>query len=99
MENGRIPKDLSLWELQMGKRSRGWPVFQYRDVCKWDMQNTNMDLVPWEQDAIDRIAWRGMIRNGIVVNKKMLANRFEAKRQRRHIRLEDPTAARIPYTY
>jgi hypothetical protein len=43
------------------------------------MQDTNIDLVAWEQDAIDRVAWRAKIRNGIVVKEKMIADRSETK--------------------
>jgi hypothetical protein len=56
MEDGRIPKDLIYGELKMGKRPQDRPLLQYSDVCKRDMQDTNIDLVTWEQEAIDRVA-------------------------------------------
>jgi hypothetical protein len=43
------------------------------------MYDANIDLVAWEQDANDRIAWRGKIRNGVVVKVYMLANKSETK--------------------
>jgi hypothetical protein len=99
MEDGRIPKDLIYGELQLGKRSRGKPLLRYRDVCNRDMQDTNIDLVAWEQDSIDRVAWRGKIRNGIVIKKKMIANRSETKRLKRHTIQEDPSTARLQCTH
>jgi hypothetical protein len=88
MEDGRISKDLIYSELKMGKRFRGRPLLRYRDVCKRDMQDTNI-----EQEAIDRVAWRGKIRNGIVVKVKMIADRSETKRFKRHTMQEDPSTA------
>jgi hypothetical protein len=58
MEDGGIPKDLIYGELKMGKGSRGRPLLRYRDVCKRDMKDINIDLVTWEQEAIDRVSWK-----------------------------------------
>jgi hypothetical protein len=74
MEDGCISKDLVYDELQMGKRSLGRPLLQnrYRDVRKQDILDTNTDLITWEQDTIDHIAWRSKIKNRIVVKEKMI---------------------------
>jgi hypothetical protein len=98
MKNGRIPKNLIYGEFKMGKRSRGRLLLRYTDVCKLDMQDTNIDLVAWEQEAIDRVAWRGKIRNEIVVKYKMIADRSETKCVKRHTMQEDPGTARLPCT-
>jgi hypothetical protein len=63
------------------------------------MYDTNIDLVEWEQDVTDRLAWRDKIRNGIVAKEKMFANMSETKCLRTHIRLENSSTARIPCTY
>jgi hypothetical protein len=62
-EDGNIPKDRIYGELQMVKRSWGRPLLRHRYMCKRGMQDTNIDLVAWEQDAFDRVAWRGKIIN------------------------------------
>jgi hypothetical protein len=93
-----IPKDLINGEL-MGKRSRSRPLLRYRDVCKRDMCETNTDLIVWKQDTIDRVAWRGKIRNGIVVKEKMIADRSETKRLKRHTMQKDPNTVRLPNTH
>jgi hypothetical protein len=85
-------KDFIFGELQMGMRSWGRPLqkctrlrwLQYRNVCGWNMRESNIVLVAWEQDVIGRFAWRGKIRNGIVVEEVMIANGSGTKRLKRH---------------
>ena len=85
MDDGRIPKDIVFGELQIGKRSRGRPLLRYKDVCKRDMTDTDINIATWEEVAADRGVWRAKIRNGIGVKEKMIADRSHTKRVRSHL--------------
>ncbi|XP_029194561.1 uncharacterized protein LOC114960365 [Acropora millepora] len=54
MEDGRIPKDILYGELAAGKRPRGRPLLRYKDVCKRDMKDSEIDPKSWEDIAVDR---------------------------------------------
>ena len=54
MEDGRIPKDILYGELAAGKRPRGRPLLRYKDVCKRDMKDLEIDPKSWEDIAVDR---------------------------------------------
>ena len=59
MNDGRIPKDLLYGELSSGKRNLGRPQLRYRDVCKRDMKELNINKDEWEELATDRYKWKG----------------------------------------
>ncbi|XP_074636925.1 uncharacterized protein LOC141895086 [Acropora palmata] len=54
MQDGRIPKDILYGELAAGKRPRGRPLLRYKDVCKRDMKDLEIDPNSWEDIAVDR---------------------------------------------
>jgi hypothetical protein len=62
------------------------------------MQETNIDLVAWRQDAIDCVAWRCKIKSEIG-KEKVLADRFETKMFEEAHQTEIPITARLPCTY
>ena len=43
-KDGRILKASLYGELISGKRNLGRPQLDYRDVCKWDIKELNIDL-------------------------------------------------------
>jgi hypothetical protein len=100
MKDGRIPKDILYGELQMGKRSRGRPLLRYKDVCKRDMKDTEIEIESWEQDATNRVAWREKIRKGIETKEKMISDRMRTQRLRRHASpRSDNSRLEIPCAY
>jgi hypothetical protein len=86
MDDGRIPKDLLYGKLQIGKRSWGMPYFGTEMCASGIFKTQTLIWLHGNRITIDRITWRGKIRNGLVVTEKMIANRSDTKHLRRHIR-------------
>ena len=57
MGSKRIPKSLLFGELATGLRKRGRPCLRYKDVCKRDMLQANIDPKTWESLAAERTLW------------------------------------------
>ena len=86
MEDGRIPKDLLYGELAQGTRSTGRPQLRFKDVCKRDLKDLNIDLRTWETSASDRSTWRQLTRRAL--------SRFEDSVRQRNEENPDDRAAR-----
>ena len=72
MHEERLPKKILYGELEMGKRSHGGQKKRYRDTLKASLKDFNIPTESWEQIALDRAKWRGLIRRG--------TSEYEAKR-------------------
>ena len=83
MEEGRIPKDLLYGELSLGKRPAGRPKLRYKDVCKKDLKDVDIDLNTWEALASDRCAWRSHVRNGLSRFEQSQQHKAEVRRLQR----------------
>jgi len=58
MPDSRIPKQLFLGQLAMGKRLQCGPVLWYEDALKVNMKQCNIDPSALSSDTQDRSAWR-----------------------------------------
>ena len=65
MNDGCIPNDLLYSELANGARARGRPTLRYKDTCKRDMRDANINISTWESLAEDHRAWKSAIRTGV----------------------------------
>ena len=83
MEDDRIPKDLLYGELAEGYRPTGRPKLRFKDVCKRDMKQTEINPIAWETIALVRPAWRQTVQSGLLRLEENLANKAEVKRQKR----------------
>ncbi|XP_071500478.1 uncharacterized protein [Diadema antillarum] len=54
MDAGRIPKDILYGELAEDTRPTGRLRLRFKDVCKRDMKQCNIDVSSWESLAEDR---------------------------------------------
>ena len=82
MEDGRIPKDLLYGEMAIGSRKRGRPALRYKDVCKQDLKNCDINIAAWTTLAAERNDWKVAVKDGC---KLLEENRFllqEEKRER-----------------
>ncbi|XP_069181202.1 uncharacterized protein [Procambarus clarkii] len=61
MEDGRILKDLVYGKLASGMRLTGRPQLCFKDACKCDLKQMNIDNNIWEAAAVDRSAWRSKL--------------------------------------
>ena len=82
-----MPKDLLYGELEEGKRPRGRPLQCYRNVCKRDLRDCNIDVTDWETLAEDREAWRNLLEEGLSDFESRMREDGEEKRQKRKERL------------
>ena len=69
MDPGRIPKDLLYGQLAVGTRPTGRPCLRYKDVCKRDLKQCQIDVLSWERLAEDRALWRLAVRKEMHVGE------------------------------
>ena len=93
IEDGKIPKDLLYGELTIGQRSQGRPQQYFRNVCKRDLRDCEIDVQEWEALAEDRDEWRLSVKTGIVNSRR---DEAEEKRQRRKERTTDCQSCHSP---
>ena len=58
MKDARILKDILYGEFITCKRNLGGRQIRYRDVCKWDMKEVNIDWKNWEEFTMACSSWR-----------------------------------------
>ena len=56
---------------------------RYKDVCKRDMKQTNIDVDTWEESAWDRDEWRTTVKKGVREGERKRRVQLEDKRRRR----------------
>lgn len=83
MQDGRIPKDVLYGELAAGKRPAGRPSLRFRDVCKRDMIQTDIDVLSWEEYAGDRGTWRSAVKEGLRKGEEKRQRQISDRRARR----------------
>ena len=54
MGDEQIPKYMMYSELVDGRRKRGRPKLQFKDVCKHNLKSLNVGTDKWEEFANDR---------------------------------------------
>ena len=64
MEDGRIPKDLLFGELASGARPTGRPSLRFKDICKRDLKDCNIDPANLQTTTSDRNKWRLLTKQG-----------------------------------
>ncbi|PFX17198.1 Craniofacial development protein 2 [Stylophora pistillata] len=64
MDPGRLPRQVLYGELREGVRRTGRPLLRFKDVCKRDLQLTEINPNTWEILAPDRNAWRRGVKDG-----------------------------------
>lgn len=64
MDPGRLPRQILYGVLQEGARRTGRPLLRFKDVCKRDLQLTEIIPNTWEILATDREAWRRGVKDG-----------------------------------
>ena len=62
MANNRLPKAVFYSELRQGKRSHGGQKLRFKDVLKRHMKKTGISRDTWEEEAAQRVKWRGLLR-------------------------------------
>ena len=83
MDDGRIPKDLLYGQLEIGSRPVGRPALRFKDVCKRDMKNRDINPSNWENMAADRNSWKDAVKTGAHVGNQKKVQQWEERRERR----------------
>ena len=65
MKDCRMPKYLLHSELAKEKRSKECPLQCYRNVCKRDLPDCNIDITDWKTLAKDSEAWKISLKEGL----------------------------------
>ena len=63
MDNGRLLKAVFYLELRQGKKSSEGQKLRFKDVLKRHMNKTGISHDTWEEKAVQRVKWRGLLRN------------------------------------
>ncbi|XP_074861634.1 eukaryotic translation initiation factor 4E type 3 isoform X2 [Carettochelys insculpta] len=80
MNDGRIPKDILYGELASGKRPPGRPQLRYKDVCKRDLREVDIELDNWEELADDCSRWRQGLHKGLQKGEMKIRQLAQEKR-------------------
>ena len=96
MEDGRIPKDILYGELALGRRTTGRPNMRYKDVCVRNMKAVDIDTMPREGLAADRMKWRSALKQHLKTGEDKLMTAAADKRARRK---EDSSSIRPETTH
>ena len=73
MANSRLPKAVFYSELSQGKRSHGGQKLRFKDVLKRHMKKTGISHDIWEEEAVQRVKWRGLLRKAKSAPAKLSA--------------------------
>ena len=82
MPDGRLPKDILFGELTSGKRGIGRPLLTFKDVCKRNMQQFDIDTNSWETLAQKRNDWRSTLHEGAVKHDANWLHMIRERRER-----------------
>ena len=80
MRDERLLKKIFYGELKVGKRCHDGQKKRYKDTLKASLKDFNIATESWEQLALDRTKWRGLIRRG---NDEYEAERICVSEQKR----------------
>ncbi|XP_069178605.1 uncharacterized protein [Procambarus clarkii] len=95
---GRILKDFLYGELASGRRPTGRPQLRFKDACKRDLKQMNIDINTWEAAAADRSAWRCKVQKELQQFEDELKRQAEDNRFQRKFRpLSDAPASMFGY--
>ena len=86
MHDSYIPKDILYGELVAGSRPAGSPMLHYKDVCKWDIKSSNIQVDPLAVTASDGSVWGHTMWTAIQTVDTKRTQQWAAARERRKVR-------------
>ena len=89
MANSRLPKAVLYSELRQGKRSQGGQKLRFKDVLKRHMMKTGISHDTWEEEAVQRVKWRGQLRKATSAVEEQRQQEY----QRAHVRHSAATSS------
>ena len=92
MSEDRIPKLVFYSELDKGKRKRGGQRLRFKDVIKRHLKTAAVDTDTWEDEAMNRIAWRGVVHRSKKAVEQQRLESYNRAHERRHNQSSTTTA-------
>ena len=84
MANGRLPKAVYYSELSQSKRSHGGQKLRFKDVLKRHMKKTGISHDTWEEEAVQRDKWWGLLRMAMSAVEEQRQQEYQCADVRRH---------------
>ena len=84
MANNRLPKAVFYSELRQGKRSHGRQNLRFKDVLKRHMKKTGISHDTWEEEAAQRVKWRGLLRKATSAVEEQRQQEYQRAHAQRH---------------
>ena len=84
MANGRLPKAVYYSELSQSKRSHGEQKLRFKDVLKRHMKKTGISHDTWEEEAVQRDKWWGLLRMAMSAVEEQRQQEYQCADVRRH---------------
>ena len=84
MASNRLPKAVFYSELSQGKRSHGGQKLRFEDVLKRHMKKTGISHDTWEEEAGQRVEWRGLLRKATSAVEEQCQQEYQRAHARRH---------------
>ena len=75
-----------------GKRSHGGQTKRYKDTLKASLKDFDIPIGSWEQTALERSKWRGLINKGAALYEEKRTCEAERKRRERKANTNGPQA-------
>ena len=84
MANSRLPKAVFYSELSQCKRRHEGQKLRFKDVLKRHMKKTGVSQDTWEEEAVQRVKWRGLLRKVTLVVEEQRQQEYQRAHVRRH---------------
>lgn len=84
MADSRLPKSVFYSELWEGKRSHGGQKLRFKDVLKRHMKRAGIPHDTWEDEALQRDKWRGLLRKATSAIEEVRQDEYQRAHERRH---------------
>ena len=84
MANSRLLKAVFYLELRQRKRSPGGQTLRFKDVLKRHMNKTGISHDTWEEEAVQRVKWRGLLRKATSAVKEQRQQEYLRAHERLH---------------
>ncbi|KAG7296408.1 hypothetical protein JYU34_021562 [Plutella xylostella] len=81
----RLPRRVMLGQLANATRPVGRPLLRFKDSCKRDMDDFEIDKDNWESLALDRPVWRQLLHQGKSKHDGKWLEKLKTKRLNQHL--------------
>ena len=84
MANNRLPRAVFYSDLRQGKRSHVGQKLRFKDVLKRHTKKTGISRDTWEEEAPQRVKWRGLLRKATSAVEEQRQQEYYRAHVRQH---------------